>query len=98
LAITVNECDPVHHWNHFCCGSRYEKIYFEEILYVEGAENYSIIHTLRGKFMTLMYLKMSGGNSIPGPLYVCINPILWQQGKSAELTETRFLLAMKKYH
>jgi two-component system LytT family response regulator len=39
------------------CGSRYEKIYFEEILFVEGAENYSTIHTLRGKFMTLMYLK-----------------------------------------
>jgi DNA-binding LytR/AlgR family response regulator len=39
------------------CGSKYEKIYFDDILYVEGMQNYVTIYTLKGKYITLLYLK-----------------------------------------
>lgn len=39
------------------CGAKYEKITFDEILYVEGMQNYVTIYTTRGKYMTLLYLK-----------------------------------------
>jgi DNA-binding LytR/AlgR family response regulator len=39
------------------CGSKYEKIYFNEILYVQGMQNYVTIYTRKGKYMTLLYLK-----------------------------------------
>jgi two-component system, LytTR family, response regulator len=39
------------------CGSKYEKIYFDDILYVEGMQNYVAIHTTKGKYITLLYLK-----------------------------------------
>jgi len=39
------------------CGNKYEKIYFEEILYVEGMQNYVTIFTIKGKYVTLLNLK-----------------------------------------
>lgn len=39
------------------CGSKYEKIYFDDILYVQGMQNYVTIYTRKGKYMTLLYLK-----------------------------------------
>lgn len=39
------------------CGTKYEKIQFSEILYVEGLENYIAIYTQRNKFITLFNLK-----------------------------------------
>lgn len=39
------------------CGSKYEKILFDQILYVEGMQNYITIYTQKGKFVTLLYLK-----------------------------------------
>lgn len=39
------------------CESKYEKILIDEILFVQALQNYVIIHTLRGKFMTLLPLK-----------------------------------------
>ncbi|NII26942.1 response regulator transcription factor [Pseudoflavitalea sp. X16] len=39
------------------CGSKYEKIHFDDILYVEGMQNYITIYTSRGKYITLLYLK-----------------------------------------
>jgi len=39
------------------CGSKYEKIPLEDILYVEGMQNYVIIYTLRGKYLTMLSLK-----------------------------------------
>ncbi|WP_254411447.1 LytR/AlgR family response regulator transcription factor [Dyadobacter diqingensis] len=39
------------------CGSKYEKILLSEILYIQGMQNYVTIHTLKGKYMTLLYLK-----------------------------------------
>ena len=39
------------------CGSKYEKIFFNEILYIEGMQNYVTIYTLKDKYVTLLYLK-----------------------------------------
>jgi DNA-binding LytR/AlgR family response regulator len=39
------------------CDYKYEKIHFQDILFVEAMQNYVIIQTLKGKFITLLYLK-----------------------------------------
>ena len=39
------------------CGNKYEKVQFADILYVEGMQNYVTIHTKKGKYVTLLYLK-----------------------------------------
>jgi DNA-binding LytR/AlgR family response regulator len=39
------------------CDYKYEKIYFSDILYIEAMQNYVTIHTQKGKYMTLLYLK-----------------------------------------
>jgi len=39
------------------CDYKYEKIYFNDILYIEAMQNYVTIHTQKGKYMTLLYLK-----------------------------------------
>ncbi|GGA83337.1 LytR/AlgR family response regulator transcription factor [Puia dinghuensis] len=39
------------------CGSKYEKIYFSHILYIEGMQNYITLYTEKGKYVTLLYLK-----------------------------------------
>ena len=39
------------------CDYKYEKIYFNEILYVEAMQNYVTIYTEKGKYITLLYLK-----------------------------------------
>ncbi|MEL6257287.1 MAG: LytTR family DNA-binding domain-containing protein, partial [Bacteroidota bacterium] len=39
------------------CNQKYEKIFFEDILYIQGMQNYVSIHTLKGKYMALLTLK-----------------------------------------
>ena len=39
------------------CGSKYEKIHFDDILYIEAMQNYVSIYTRKGKYLTLLYLK-----------------------------------------
>lgn len=39
------------------CGFRFEKIFVDDILYVEAVQNYVNIFTTKGKFMTLLTLK-----------------------------------------
>jgi DNA-binding LytR/AlgR family response regulator len=39
------------------CGSKYEKIFFDDILYIQGMQNYVTIYTNKGKYLTLLYLK-----------------------------------------
>ena len=39
------------------CGSKYEKIFFDDILYIQGTQNYVTICTHKGKYLTLLYLK-----------------------------------------
>jgi two-component system, LytTR family, response regulator len=49
--------DPAAGYFFIRCGSKYEKIHFDQILYVEGMQNYITIYTQKGKFVTLLYLK-----------------------------------------
>ena len=39
------------------CGSKYEKIHFADILYIEAMQNYVALYTLKGKYLTLLSLK-----------------------------------------
>jgi len=39
------------------CDSKYEKILFKEVLFIQAQQNYVTIHTTEGKFMTLLNLK-----------------------------------------
>jgi DNA-binding LytR/AlgR family response regulator len=39
------------------CNHKYERIYFNDILYIEALQNYVTIHTQKGKYITLLYLK-----------------------------------------
>lgn len=52
-----HKTDPSADYFFIKCGSKYEKIYFDDILYVQGMQNYVTIHTSKGKYMTLLYLK-----------------------------------------
>jgi DNA-binding LytR/AlgR family response regulator len=61
---SVNKAKDYHHLltkpSDYCfikCGSKYEKIQFDDILYVEGMQNYVNIYTTKGKYVTLLYLK-----------------------------------------
>lgn len=38
-------------------GSKYEKILLNDILYIQGMQNYVTIYTTKGKYLTLLYLK-----------------------------------------
>ena len=39
------------------CNQKYEKIFFDDILYIQGMQNYVSIHTRKGKYMALLTLK-----------------------------------------
>jgi len=39
------------------CDYKYERIYFNDILYVQAMQNYVVLFTTKGKYMTLLYLK-----------------------------------------
>lgn len=39
------------------CENKYEKIFFDDILYIEGMQNYVRIYTKKGKYLTLLTLK-----------------------------------------
>ena len=39
------------------CDYKYERIYFDQVLFVEAMQNYVTIHTTKGKYITLLYMK-----------------------------------------
>jgi two-component system LytT family response regulator len=39
------------------CGSKYEKVFFEDMLFIEGMQNYVTIYTVKGKYITMLSLK-----------------------------------------
>lgn len=53
----IHKADQVADYFFIKCGSKYEKIRFDDILYVEGMQNYITIYTRKGKYVTLLYLK-----------------------------------------
>lgn len=50
---------PANTEDHFFikCDYKFERIYFDEILFVEAMQNYVTIHTIKGKYITLLYMK-----------------------------------------
>lgn len=45
------------HYFFIKCENKYEKIFFDDILYIEGMQNYVRIYTQKGKYLTLLTLK-----------------------------------------
>ncbi len=39
------------------CGNKFEKIVYDEILFIEGLQNYVVIHTTKARYTTLLTLK-----------------------------------------
>lgn len=39
------------------CGNKYEKLVYDDILFIEGMQNYVTFFTVKGKYMTLLNLK-----------------------------------------
>jgi two-component system LytT family response regulator len=55
--LTGNPAGPAEDYFFVKCGSKYEKILFEDILYIEGMQNYVTIYTVKGKYITMLSLK-----------------------------------------
>ena len=55
--LTGNPAGPAEDYFFVKCGSKYEKIMFEDILYIEGMQNYVTIYTVKGKYITMLSLK-----------------------------------------
>jgi two-component system LytT family response regulator len=53
---TQKENDAINHC-FIKCGNKLEKIFFDDILYAEGMQNYVTIYTKKGKYITLLSLK-----------------------------------------
>ena len=53
----LNKVEKQEEYFFIKCGSKYEKIPLENILYVEGMQNYVNIYTLKGKYVTMLSLK-----------------------------------------
>jgi DNA-binding LytR/AlgR family response regulator len=49
--------NPVEDHFFIKCDYKYERIYFSDILFIEAMQNYVSIHTYKGKYVTLLYLK-----------------------------------------
>lgn len=47
------------------CDYKYERIFVDDVLYVQGLQNYVAIHTRAGKYVTLMSLKSAEENLAP---------------------------------
>jgi DNA-binding LytR/AlgR family response regulator len=47
------------------CDHKYERIYFDDVLYIQGLQNYVTIYTRKGKYITLLNLKKVEENLDP---------------------------------
>jgi len=54
------------------CGNKYEKICFDDILYIEGMQNYVTIFTVKGKYVAMLSLK-SLEEKLPGGAFIRIH-------------------------
>lgn len=55
----LNTTNSLAEADHFFikCDYKYERIYFDDILFVEAMQNYVTIYTTKGKYITLLYMK-----------------------------------------
>lgn len=56
LSGQMSNVDPKRYF-FIKCEHKYEKIFFDDILYIEGMQNYVRIYTEKGKYLTLLTLK-----------------------------------------
>jgi len=54
------------------CGNKYEKLVYDEILFIEGMQNYVTFYTTKGKYMTLLNLKDLEQN-LPSPAFIRVH-------------------------
>jgi DNA-binding LytR/AlgR family response regulator len=54
------------------CEHRYEKIFFADIVYIEGLQNYVVIHTTKKRFISYLTMK-SVGEYLPENTFLKIN-------------------------
>lgn len=54
------------------CDYKYERIYFDDILYIQGLQNYVTIYTNNGKYITLLSLKNVEEN-LRTPLFIRVH-------------------------
>ncbi|GAA3961208.1 LytR/AlgR family response regulator transcription factor [Mucilaginibacter dorajii] len=54
------------------CGNKYEKVFFEDILYIEGMQNYVTIYSTKGKYITMLSLK-SLEEKLPGAGFIRVH-------------------------
>ncbi|ASU35441.1 LytR/AlgR family response regulator transcription factor [Mucilaginibacter xinganensis] len=55
--LTGNPAKQAEDYFFIKCASKYEKIFFDDILYIEGMQNYVMIYSTKGKYMTMLSLK-----------------------------------------
>jgi len=55
--LTGNPMGSVEDYFFIKCGGKFEKIFFDDILYIEGMQNYVTIYTAKGKYITMLSLK-----------------------------------------
>ncbi|HWK04989.1 MAG TPA: LytTR family DNA-binding domain-containing protein [Puia sp.] len=60
------EGQPPDNYFFIKCNNGYEKIFYQEILFIEAFQNYSCIHTSRSKFMTLTPMRALEEQLPPG--------------------------------
>ncbi len=75
---------------------RYEKIRFEDILYVEGMENYVVVHTASQKYVTLLRMK-SVEETLPAAQFIRIHKSYIASVKAiAAIDGNQIIIANKK--
>ena len=52
------------------CASNYEKIFLDDVLFVEGLQNYVTIYTKKGKYITMLYLKTLEESYLPASAFI----------------------------
>lgn len=57
VAADHTKINPAADYFFIKCDYKYERIYFDDILYIQGLQNYVTIYTRKGKYITLLYLK-----------------------------------------
>lgn len=57
VTATVQKNEPTVDYFFIKCANKYEKIFFDDILYIEALQNYTSIFTTKGKYIALLMLK-----------------------------------------
>jgi DNA-binding LytR/AlgR family response regulator len=67
--LTGDPAKPTEDYFFIKCGNKYEKIVFDDILYIEGLQNYVTIFTAKGKYVAMLSLK-SLEEKLPGAAFI----------------------------